>query len=397
MGQRDDFLKSTKNAVAARASWLCSFTSCGRLTVGPSDESPRATTPIGKAAHISGAAPGKGSRRYDPSISPEQRRDIENAIWLCSDHAELIDRDEVTYTVEALRTMKREHEARCAEMIRSRHVPSVGSGLVGVGQNVVFSGDVEKVSPDSWTLRIYRFIAGDIQEVCSFIDGFAHAEADTKYIVSNERGDGRVLSAAPTLAKESGSHVLVCSVAPPFPRIDAQSLGGRMAIHPESCDSYLDSKGNIARVAGVEALQQHIESVLGLQQGESPINSAAGCRFYEYFERFRGTPWLSLLMTLDVVRAAAIPINDIFQRTQYPPLQCVTRVRNVELLDETPVNSRLPVRVDLDIQGIGRWQNDLSIYMPTREQMERQLSLSAEHRRMLKGLPPSTRGTSDSG
>jgi len=27
------------------------------------------------------------------------------------------------------------------------------------------------------------------------------------------------------------------------------------------------------------------------------------------------------------------------------------------------------VRVDLEVQGLGRWQHDLSIYMPTKEQM----------------------------
>ena len=180
MGHRDEFLKSTKSAVAARASWLCSFTSCGRPTVGPSEESPYATTPVGKAAHISGAASGKGSRRYDPSMSREERRSIGNAIWLCSDHADLIDRDEVTYTVELLRSMKREHEARCAEMVRSRTGTSVGAGLVSVGQNVVFSGDVEKVSQDSWAFRLTHFISGDIQGVFSFIDGFAQVEAENK-------------------------------------------------------------------------------------------------------------------------------------------------------------------------------------------------------------------------
>jgi hypothetical protein len=53
---------------------------------------------IGKAAHICGAAPGPGSRRYDSSMTAEERAHIDNAIWLCADHADLIDRDEVTYS-----------------------------------------------------------------------------------------------------------------------------------------------------------------------------------------------------------------------------------------------------------------------------------------------------------
>ncbi len=73
---------------------------------------------IGKAAHICAAASGRGSRRYDASMTPEERASIDNAIWVCADHADLIDRDEVTYTAEVLRAMKREHKAPCGKGIR---------------------------------------------------------------------------------------------------------------------------------------------------------------------------------------------------------------------------------------------------------------------------------------
>jgi len=55
MSNRDDFSQKTKDTVAMRACWHCSFTRCGRLTAGPSEESPEAVTMIGKAAHICGA------------------------------------------------------------------------------------------------------------------------------------------------------------------------------------------------------------------------------------------------------------------------------------------------------------------------------------------------------
>jgi hypothetical protein len=48
----------------------------------------------------------------------------------------------------------------------------------------------------------------------------------------------------------------------------------------------------------------------------------------------------------------------------------VTRVHSVELLSELPENNRLPLRVDLDVQGVGRWTHELPIYMPTRAQMQ---------------------------
>lgn len=57
----------------------------------------------GTAAHISAAAAGKGSRRFDKNMTEEQRTSIENGIWCCRDHGTLIDADEVTYSSSMLR------------------------------------------------------------------------------------------------------------------------------------------------------------------------------------------------------------------------------------------------------------------------------------------------------
>jgi hypothetical protein len=64
MSNRDEFSLKTKQAVALRANQHCSFRGCPQATSGPSDESPEAVNMTGKAAHIHGAAPGPGSRRY---------------------------------------------------------------------------------------------------------------------------------------------------------------------------------------------------------------------------------------------------------------------------------------------------------------------------------------------
>jgi hypothetical protein len=53
-------------------------------------------------------------------------------------------------------------------------------------------------------------------------------------------------------------------------------------------------------------------------------------------------------------------------------------VRNVELLSEAPTNNRLPVRVDLEVQGLGSWVRELTIYMPTKEQMAKRAELIAK-------------------
>jgi hypothetical protein len=58
------------------------------------------TLNLGIAAHISAAAP--GGPRYDPALSPEQRSNIANAIWLCQNCAKLIDNDPQRFTSSVL-------------------------------------------------------------------------------------------------------------------------------------------------------------------------------------------------------------------------------------------------------------------------------------------------------
>jgi hypothetical protein len=130
MSNCDEFSEKTSKAVAVRASWHCSFTGYGKPTVGPSEESSDAVTMIGRAAHICGAAPGRGTRRYVASMTPEERAGIDNAIWLCADHADLIDRDDATSTVEMLHAMKRQHEVLCATAVRLGRTYDLGAGLL---------------------------------------------------------------------------------------------------------------------------------------------------------------------------------------------------------------------------------------------------------------------------
>jgi hypothetical protein len=379
MSNRDEFSPKTKTAVAARAGYRCSFTGCGKTTIGPSEESSEAVTMIGKAAHIAGAAPGRGSRRYlpEPTMTPETRMSIDNAIWLCANHADLIDRDEVTYTIEKLQAMKRAHEALQATAVRDGMNHDLGAGLLAIGPDVVCIGDIDNISTTSWKLLLRHFVIGDVHNVVTLIDGFTECAAQDRYVLCNELGDGRLLSGPPSLTKQDNGYSLLCHIEPGCSRIDAQNLGSSFALHPDTNDLYIKN-GSIACVAGVEYLPQKIQSLLSVQRDEDVFHPDFGMRFFEYFEEFKGSPLLDWLFKLDVVRQASIPFTDGVLKRQYPPLQCVTRVRNVELLSETPTNNRLPIRVDLEVQGLGSWVRELSIYMPTKEQMTKRAELIAK-------------------
>ena len=101
--RRDDFNVPIKEALAKRVAYRCSNPSCGVATSGPHAECERFVN-VGVASHIAAAAP--GGPRYDSSMSVEDRRSIENAIWLCQTCAKLIDSDTVRYSIAVLKNWK---------------------------------------------------------------------------------------------------------------------------------------------------------------------------------------------------------------------------------------------------------------------------------------------------
>ena len=100
---RDDFSEQVKQILALRTGNVCSNPTCRTPTSGPQDD-PRKALNVGVAAHITSAAP--GGPRYNPSLSPEERRDIDNGIWLCQNCGKLVDNDISQFPERKLRDWK---------------------------------------------------------------------------------------------------------------------------------------------------------------------------------------------------------------------------------------------------------------------------------------------------
>jgi hypothetical protein len=73
---------------------------------------------------------------------------------------------------------------------------------------------------------------------------------------------------------------------------------------------------------------------------------------------------------MEVIRLAAIPHEDRLHKSTYTPLQCIDRVREVEVLADS-LTQRLPLRVVLDVEGAGRWERQISVFIDTGEQLYR--------------------------
>jgi hypothetical protein len=99
---RDNFSRDVIDRLAKRAGMKCSCPQCRLPTSGP--DAAEGTTNLGVAAHITAASP--GGARYDESLTPSERSSIANGIWLCQNHAKLIDDDEATYSVDRLQDWK---------------------------------------------------------------------------------------------------------------------------------------------------------------------------------------------------------------------------------------------------------------------------------------------------
>ena len=97
---------------------MCAYPNCFATTSGPADNSGKSVN-IGEAAHISAAQ--SGGPRYDASLTPEQRKDADNGIWMCRTHAALIDRDEERFPLHLVTDWKYAAEDRARKILGRPH------------------------------------------------------------------------------------------------------------------------------------------------------------------------------------------------------------------------------------------------------------------------------------
>lgn len=114
MGRGADFKSPVKALLARRVGYLCSNPKCQKPTIGPKMGA-QGYVSVGVASHIRAASP--GGPRYDERQTPEERSGFDNGIWLCADHAHIIDHDEKEFTVEVLREWKHTAEERAFQQL----------------------------------------------------------------------------------------------------------------------------------------------------------------------------------------------------------------------------------------------------------------------------------------
>lgn len=211
-----------------------------------------------------------------------------------------------------------------------------------------------------WTLRIDHFIVGDISEVIGFSERFEEHPRMERYVLIANLGDGRVVEVPPAWRSDEAGLFVDCTVEPPAARKAAQDLAEDLKLDLAERD--LD--GDLATVSGFEALPQKVQLCLWHQRGQLQWAPDLGTRMAEYYGLFGGSPWLEQLVKLEVIRMAAIPYQDSLPEREYTPFECVTRVKTVELLAVEAVDEHVPVRLTLDVLGVGEWTRDVTLFVP---------------------------------
>jgi hypothetical protein len=105
---RADFSESVKKTLQMQAAFICSNPTCRKLTIAPSHTDENKVQYFGTAAHITAAS--VDGPRYDRSLSEDERSSISNAIFLCRNCGDMIDKNNgIDYPTTQLQVWKAEH------------------------------------------------------------------------------------------------------------------------------------------------------------------------------------------------------------------------------------------------------------------------------------------------
>lgn len=370
---RDDFSQRTKTDLALRASYHCSYCKCS--TVGPSDEGPDAVTMIGVAAHICAAASGPGARRYDATMTSEQRAHIDNGIWLCGSCSILIDRDEVRFSAEVLREMRREHEA-------SRQIGGAGDeigDIVAIGPDILAVGNVVRSGPVGMRVRLSHFIEGSARDLFAFVHDFDGQPREKRYVLINELGYGSLLETAPIVERVGRNFELEFCLQARLPRRDAT----------EDVATFCDETFEL--IYGMDAYIQNFERTLGMARGTWFASINDGSDISDLYWRYRGSPWFERVATMEMIRLSSVPSTESSKREPSTPFVCVRRVNRVVVPTFELEAHKLKISVDFDIEGLGRWSGDLSVFISLPEELAEGRANAKAHHETIRSLKAKSR------
>ncbi len=353
---RDNFSSKTKRTLADRVAWKCSFPGCSQITIGPNVTQDKSTN-LGEAAHISAAS--EDGPRYNPNMTQDERKSIENGIWMCRHHARLIDNDFYNYSAATLQQWK-----LIAEENAYKKITEIGSNhrnhpytLVAIDNDIVFEGVWLSAKNDTWKFEINKFIIGSIELM---IDKSTSVNNSCSFVVVESQGDGRVLKEPLYWELFNNKYIVSLIVRDKSIRKSPHSIVGGIALGIDG--EIIIENRTMKRIKGVDYAIQLVITCLNIGFGELREGPTIGTNLSTYYWRFRDNlDQLGKLAKLDVTRLVSIP-ELVNNGSSMPPLNFINRIIDVEILNNGVLNNdKLGVKLKLEWADGTYWENTIAI------------------------------------
>jgi hypothetical protein len=197
--KRAEFPQPVKKIAKERAGFICSNPDCRLMTIGPSESDENQVIFMGQVAHILPAK--KNGPRDIPNFDPDERSNIENAIYLCGTCAGMIDKNKGSdFPVEKLKGWREEHHIWMRQNINKQlsampftlNVQNNGNTVYGV-QNVNYIKPVEP-QIENQSISHDKIIFERLMALCD--------EDRTVYILNRIKNSHRILSSEQDLLED---------------------------------------------------------------------------------------------------------------------------------------------------------------------------------------------------
>lgn len=355
---RDNFSAGTKKKLAERVAYRCCFPSCNAVTIGPNSTTDELTVNLGHAAHIHAAS--KGGPRYKPDMTREERCAINNGIWLCANHAKLIDADNGQFSANTLMQWKKTAEAETYLQLGSfeKKVVDIPTTLVCLDINLVFEATWTAITENTWTFTVKKFVLGDEQQLRAF------ETKDTSpmlnYVIVESQGDGRLIKTFHSHINNRNEPEITVEILPKMPRIPLSELQEDEVRDKNGRPVLIN--GQPQKISGELLAKQIIELNLNLPFAGWPQNVLLGSFFSMYYQRLgNNLVLLNRITKIELTRLINIPTYQMDTTAQQPELNFINRILEVKVSPD--INGVVPLFLSLEWGDRSVWSGDLKIQL----------------------------------
>jgi len=243
-------------------------------------------------------------------MNRQQRGSIENGIWCCNVHADIIDRDLSTFSVATLHEWKRLAELNAYEQIDSSHtVIERPHTLVQLSDAIIFEAVWHSMNVESNTMgfEVLDFVYGDIGKVTKFIEGYHNLKDTRKYVVVESSGYGRQLGQIPVIDDVEGQKQITLVVQDRTEYSNPNNVAdARLVFTDQGTD--IDLTTNDGWTIGKDAVIQSVQLLLGSNRGQWALDPDFGSYVFKYYkDHHTDHELLQRLIKLEISRMTSVP------------------------------------------------------------------------------------------